>query len=198
MPTTIRACGLILTIVLVALGSSTAAAVSFSIEGSPRSISAPSSGKVTFSAAGFITIECNFTLGGSLQGGLVEKTVGTQFGQITEVRIAGCIGGRLNRVLTPLPIRYRGIGGTLPTRVNRIDFAILLGIEFENGSFPCLYRGELLFATFVTGTDPYTLGNDFITTGDNIGGGSGPCALLNGEMIATFSRLEPVVRIRRV
>lgn len=180
------------------VAAQSASAVSFSVEGAPRAIAMASNGMITFSAGGFFTVECNLTFNGTIQGGLIEKTVGTQFGQITSGSIGICLSGAIVALLTPIPIRYRAILGTLPSAVTGIEFALLEGITYQNGSVTCLYRGEIFELSAVRGSNPYTTTGNVSITGDNIGGGSGFCALLNGDQQGRWVAFTPALVIRRL
>ena len=179
-----------------------ASAASFRTEAS--NITSISEGKVTFSAAGFINIACRITLTGRIRAGLFNKVAGTQFGEITAVAVNECERGTVTQILIEaervFPITYQSIEGALPEAVTLIAFNITrTGFRLrETGGTECLYAGDVFASTRVTGRNPYTTTGNIAIIGDNIGGGTGFCAFLNGTMTGEFRPLEPAIRITRL
>jgi len=90
--------------------------------------------------------------------------VNETLGSITEVRIANCTGGSVERVLSlPWPLTLRAVPSGLPDsatsfEVNIVGFAINFSTFFEIPN--CLYRGTAaaILSLNDTGTDRYTTG----------------------------------------
>lgn len=188
-----------LALVALAATSTAASAAYFEIQ-NPGEFTTTSSGKITFSAAGFITIRCDLTLIGETEGGLIEKVSGAKFGEITDVQIDNCEGGSVTEVLTPFDLVYSSIEGTLPNAVTAINFAVAnAGFKLRGpGGLECLYAGAVFARTAVSGSNPYTTTGNVPITGDNIGGGSGICAILPGDMAGTFNPITPPIEILRL
>ncbi len=123
-------------------------------------ISSVSAGKITFGNSA-PRIECNLTLNGSLLTSF-EITANTQMGEVTEVRIANCSGGEVERVLN-LPWRItvntalgRGPDSYTGILFNIVNAAFNLNTFFR--TINCLYSGTAgaLLSLNDTGTDTYT------------------------------------------
>ena len=136
--------------VLVALAAAAgASALEATIE-PVGAIEAPSSGEISFTG-GLITVRCPLTLHGTVSGGPIELSRGSQFGLLTDVRIGRCTGGTVERVLIDNRTRAwpAKIETVLPAGFRREDIrGILFFLEraaFQLGTFGeavrCLYEG---------------------------------------------------------
>jgi len=150
------------TVALVAFAALTSSAGAFSARvAAGGNISSPSLGRITFGSSP--TIQCNLTLNGSLRTS-ASIAVNETLGSITEVRIASCTGGSVERVLSlPWPLTVRAIPSGLPDSATSLEVNIVRS-SFNLSTFfelvNCLYSGNSagIIEMADTGTNTYTTG----------------------------------------
>lgn len=178
---------------LVALLATAGSAAAYTATVDPAGeIEAISRGKVDFEASG-ITISCNLTLTGELEGTIVDaEQAGRKMGEITEVAWSSCSGGSVRTVLgLSWDMETVSVNGTLPNAATSLNF-VIKNAQFQlavlGGFVNCLYAGDAAANLAVSGSNPYTTG--IITTNSSYRLVSGALCPGSGRMTGSFA-LEP-------
>jgi len=140
-----RAAALAVVAAIIAVAATGASAARF--DATPGgSVTGSSVDGFTFIASG-VEIDCDVTLGGSMSGATLAKTVGLKVGEVSSMRWSGCSGGEVEAVLgLPWEVDYTSFTGTLPSAVTAMNVTVVnaqIRLRVFGGLATCLYAGAL-------------------------------------------------------
>ncbi len=170
-----------------ALAGGTAAATNWMTISPAGSISAPSTGAISFSAGG-VTVRCNMTLTGSLDIGVLQQAR-DPFGAVSRVQTSSCVNGEIESAFAlPWTTGFSAVQGVYPIYTGLL-FNLLeatIPVRLFGGAIRCVYRGDVGALLGLSGSGPLRSGS-LSLTGNAVPLREGALCPASGTTTGSFS-----------